>query len=67
MIQRITIDILNEKAVQLLRELEGLQLIRLTTNVDSITIQGNQYKGAMSKQPIEEVNSQLRELRNAWE
>lgn len=65
----ITVDILNEKAMNLLRDLELLKLIRLrrepTSQKDSTD--WSKYKGAMSKQPISEVDQQLSELRSEWE
>jgi len=63
------IDIINEKAMKLLQDLELLQLIRLRKEKTQLhTIEWNQqYKGAMSKQPLSEIDSQLNELRNGWE
>jgi hypothetical protein len=69
MIQTVTIDIINEKAIHLLHDLELLQLIRMrkenviTATPDWATL----YKGAMSKQPLNDIESQLNELRNGWE
>ncbi len=67
----ITIDILNDKAISLLRDLELLKVIRLRKEKHepgpaSINLI-EKYKGAMSKQPLSEVERQLRELRNGWE
>jgi len=65
----IEIDILNEKALKLLQELEHLQLIRVrrkkTLKDESATMA--KYKGAMQKQPLNEVDNQLNELRSSWE
>ena len=64
----ITIDIINEKAIHLLQDLELLKLIRLRKEeTGQKDIDWGQYKGAMSKQPISEVDQQLNELRNEWE
>jgi len=67
--QTITIDIINEKAINLLRDLELLKLIRLRKekNNEDITINWLNYKGAMSKQPKQQIDQQLNELRNEWE
>ncbi len=68
--QTITIDILNNKAIKLLQDLEHLQLIRvrkekqLSSEVINWT---GKYKGAMTKQPLTEVENQLNELRKEWE
>ena len=69
--QTITIDIINNKALRLLQDLEMLQLIRLhkekNTAVTSPDEWAAKYKGAMSKQPITDIEEQLNELRNKWE
>lgn len=68
--QTITIDILNNKAVRLLRDLELLQLIRMRREKTQPTTGTNwaaKYKGAMSKQPLTDIDNQLKELRNEWE
>ncbi len=65
----VTIDIINDKAMKLLQDLELLQLIRLhKEKVDPITSNwAERYKGAMSKQPLADINGQLDELRDGWE
>lgn len=68
--QTVTIDIINTKAVKLLQDLEELDLIhihkenvQLIVKTDSVL----KYKGTMTKQPLEIIQSQLDELRNGWE
>lgn len=68
--QTITIDVINKKALRLLKDLELLQLIRMRkerefqkTSIDWAT----KYKGAMTKQPMIDIDRQLNELRNEWE
>jgi hypothetical protein len=69
MVQTITVDIINQKALKLLQELEQLQLIRLRredakeTKIDW----KSKYKGAMTKQPLSEIDGQIDELRAGWE
>jgi hypothetical protein len=66
----ITIDIINEKALNLLRELELLKLIRLRKDKPGekpAAMDWTKYKGAMSKQPLSEIDHQLNELRSEWE
>jgi hypothetical protein len=69
--QTITIDIINNKALKLLQDLELLQLIRLRKEkTSSVTVPNEwatKYKGAMSKQPLTDIDNQLNELRNEWE
>lgn len=68
--QTILIDILNNKAVRFLQDMELLQLIRMrrektltTTEIDWAA----KYKGAMTKQPLTDVENQLNKLRYQWE
>lgn len=66
----ITIDIINEKVLNLLRDLELLKLIRLRNEVPGEhpgRVDWTKYKGVLSKQPIGEIDQQLEELRNEWE
>lgn len=66
----ITIDIINEKVLCLLKDLEFLKLIRLRkdkTALKETATTWSRYKGAMSKQPLSEVNQQRNTLRNTWE
>jgi hypothetical protein len=63
----ITIDIINEKVLKLLHDLELLQLIRVRKKqVASSTDWKTKYKGALQTQPLEKVNSQLNNLRQEW-
>jgi len=64
----ITVDIINEKAFNLLKDLEVLQLIRLRES-EAVPVKNDlsKFKGALKKQAIEDVELQLKELRNAWE
>lgn len=61
----VTIDILDDNALALLRSLENLHIIRLHESTLRIkdTSAIRFLKGKMTKQPIEEVERQLRELR----
>lgn len=67
----VTIDILNEKALNLLQDLELLKLIRLRKGNEESNINGidlvAKYKGAMTRQPINEIDQQLKDLRSEWE
>jgi len=66
----VTIDIINDKAIKLLQDLESLQLIRVRREKPRREAQPKwetKYKGAMQKQPLIEIDNQLNDLRNAWE
>ena len=68
--QSITIDILNSKALKLLQDLEQLHLIRVHKDTPHKATPNNwaaKYKGAMTKQSLSEIDTQLNELRNEWE
>ena len=68
MIQTITIDIINDKVMKLLQDLELLQLIRVRKEKPtSESDWAERYKGAMSKQPMADIENQLNLLRNEWE
>lgn len=69
MIQTVTIDIINAKALKPLQDLELMQLIRLhkTVKNESNADMAGRYKGAMSKQPTADIDRQLNNLRSGWE
>lgn len=70
MIRTITIDIINEKAMNLLRDLELMKLIKLRGDGVEEEEQidwSAKYKGTLTKQPVAKVDEQLNELRNEWE
>ncbi len=70
MIRTVTIDIINEKALNLLKDLELMKLIRLRRDqaeVEKPVDWQAKYKGAMTKEPLAKVDEQLNELRNDWE
>ncbi len=65
----ITIDIINDKVLNLLRDLELLKLIRFRKDSTQQTTVTNwlNYKGTMSKQPLDIIDRQINDLRNGWE
>ena len=66
--QTITIEILDEKALAILKDLELQHMIRLQ-QIDPTVYKASQiksFKGAMKKQLISDVDNQLNELRNEW-
>ena len=69
MIRTVTIDIINEKALKLLKELELLQLIRVRKEAEQQVPLNwtDRYKGAMTKQSTSDIEAQLHEIRNSWE
>lgn len=67
--QTLTIDIINDKAIKLLQDLESQHLIKLHKKSSVIEKENPiaKLKGAMDKQPTEEIEAQLKELRDSWE
>lgn len=66
----IKIDIINEKALRLLKDLEALKLIRIQEDdktEEKPANYWNKYKGAMTKQPLETIDQQINQLREEWE
>jgi len=67
----VTLDILDDKAINLLKDLENLKVIKLHNiererqieAIDSI----KKLQGLMSKQSLEEIDKQLSDLRNEWD
>jgi hypothetical protein len=65
----ILVDILDEKALKLLHDLELSKLIKLRENKLFREVRPEwpaKYKGAMTKQSVVEVDQQLKSLRE-WE
>lgn len=67
----ITIDILNERALNLLRELEALNLIKLPGSASSrSTTAGKKkpsdYKGIISAELAEKMQRHIRQSREEW-
>jgi len=67
----VTLDILNDKAMNLLKELELLKLVRVrrqtSTGKELKKDLIAKYKGAMTPQSKDEIDRQLQDLRNEWE
>ena len=67
----VTLDILDNKALNLLKDLEALKVIRLhhpkEDNSASAIARIKSYKGLMTKQSPEEIDKQLDDLRNEWD
>ncbi len=65
----LIIDVVNEKALNLLKELEVLKLIHLRNEKPETNSKTKwlKYKGSMTKQPLKSIERQLNQLRNEWE
>lgn len=68
--QTIIVDILNDKVLGLLKDLEQLRLIKLrSTGTEKPVIADSilSLQGALKEQSLQELDGQLDELRNAWQ
>ncbi len=64
----ITIDIIDEKAVNLLKDLELLKLIKVRKEKPAAkSTDWGKYKGAMTRQSLLDIDKQLDDLRGEWE
>jgi hypothetical protein len=66
----VTVDILQDEALNLLKDLEALNVIRLHSTHktgDKSQKLSEKYKGTMSRQTREEVDQQLNDLRKEWD
>lgn len=67
----VTLDILDDNALSLLKDLELLKVIRLHNdgeNKQASAIERiKNLKGLMTKQSPEEIDKQLADLRNEWD
>jgi hypothetical protein len=69
-IKTLTIDIINDKAMKLLQDMELLKLIRVrkeNVHKEEPLNRVAKYKGAMQKQPMSEIDKQLDDIRSSWE
>ncbi|MFC4211769.1 hypothetical protein ACFOWA_11285 [Pedobacter lithocola] len=67
----ITLDILDDNAINLLKDLELLKIIRLRKDSVSENVTADdlvkKYKGSMVAQSKDEIDNQLENLRTEWE
>ena len=67
----VTLDILKDEAINLLKDLEALKIIKIQSDNEATHTQpvnlAAKYSGRMSKQSAEEINKELDDLRNEWD
>ena len=67
----LTIDVLNNDALNLLKDLELLKIIRVRIDKGVVEVTAknliSKYKGAMTRQRLTEIDNQLDQIRNEWE
>jgi len=69
LMRTITVELINEQALQLLEQLEQLQILRLIKDSDTPTSSPNkrQWAGSLSKETAQNMLHQLDQSRNEWE
>jgi hypothetical protein len=61
------IQLTNQKAAELLHELEELHLIKvLKKNIKTETKLSEKYKGIISKEQGQELNKHIQQMRSEW-
>ncbi|HEY8931288.1 MAG TPA: hypothetical protein VIM55_18940 [Mucilaginibacter sp.] len=67
----VIVDLLKDEAINLLKDLEALDIVRLHEKDKNGKVPADlaaKYSGAMSqRQSIEEIDRQLKELRDEWD
>ena len=66
----VTIDILNDGAINLLKELEALKLIKFNeepSNPDILLKKASDYKGIISPELADQLQEHVRQSRNQWQ
>lgn len=64
--QTLLIEVLNEKALLLLRDLEDLDVIRLLPPEAPRQKLSKQFRGSLSAQTAEKMHQHVESLRNEW-
>jgi len=71
MAQTWRVEVLNDGALNLLRDMELMHLIRLSSEKSAPKRPGKdliaKYKGALTAPSMDETDRQLKELREGWE
>ena len=62
----IKIDLLNNEALRLLRDLEALHIIRLHLPDKGKGRLSEKYKGILSKEEGKDLNEHIRQMRSEW-
>jgi len=68
--QTLTIDIMNDKVMDLIRDLEDLHLVRVHKHPKAMHAVSNslvRYKKNLSKSSEQEIDAKLKEIHNGWE
>jgi len=63
----VTIELINNKAMQLLRDLEAMHIIKLREPEQKASIRlSDKYRGVLSKEDGIDLNKHIDQMRNEW-
>lgn len=64
----VTVELKNQNALRLLKDLELADIIRIldNTKAEEITKLSSKIRGAISKERANELKGQLHQMRNEW-
>lgn len=65
--QIITVELLNDHALNLLRQLEQLKILRLVTTENQTDKPTRQWAGSISKETAAKMLQEVDQSRNEWE
>ena len=65
--QTIIVEIINQKALKLLKDLEGLNLIKVVSDKKSSPSLSAKFKGKLSKKTAKALQKHVSDTRNEWE
>jgi hypothetical protein len=65
--QVITVELLNDQALALLKQLEQLKIIRLVVSKKTTETPKRQWAGSLSKETAEKMLQHVEESRSEWE
>jgi predicted XRE-type DNA-binding protein len=63
----VTVELINEYALQLLQDLEKAEVIRLVDVAVHKPSVGQKFRGKISKQTADDLHNQLNTLRDEWQ
>ncbi|MDR2583171.1 MAG: hypothetical protein LBC75_06800 [Fibromonadaceae bacterium] len=63
----MTLEIKNPAVLNLIRQLESLQMLNVVNSLENSKVNWRKFRGSVAKQSREEIDLQLKELRDEWE
>jgi len=63
----MTLEIKNPAVLNIIRQLESLQMLNVVNSLENSKVNWRKFRGSVAKQSREEIDLQLKELRDEWE